>query len=55
MRQVFPIALAVIMLLTLSGCSWMGFGEEEGDVVRVQCSACGYEFNALVPEQDKQD
>jgi len=44
MRKVLYVALAALMVLSLTACA----GKGGSDKVRVKCPACGYEFDAPV-------
>jgi len=44
MKKVFSVALAVLIICSLSACA----GKSADDKVRVKCPACGYEFDAPV-------
>ena len=42
MKKVFFVALAVLMVLSLTACA----GKSGDNKLRVKCPACGYEFDA---------
>ena len=44
MKRFFTGAFAIMMILALAACAGSGAGNK----VRVECPACGYEFDAPV-------
>jgi len=46
LERLFSTLLVILMILGLVACT----GSREPNIDRVQCPACGYEFNALAGE-----
>ena len=42
MKRTAALLAAILLMLSLSACA----GKQDGDMTRVKCPACGYEFDA---------